>query len=110
MIGTVVRRTLVLALIWALTPGFAEASVDLVHQLRAGHTAHTAAPADDHEQDEEHGCTGAFHLCGCHSSQAFQPNAFKHLKQTPATTATWGSLSSLHPDPHQATVFRPPKS
>lgn len=66
-------RLLVLALAALLTPGFVEAAENLWHLAAAGHGAHASDAGPSHRpQDEEHGCTGTFHLCSCHPAPAWR--------------------------------------
>lgn len=67
------RRPAALLLLWLLTPGPSELGRDLWHLAWDGHTAHAA----EHAADEpvpvapEHGCSGAIHVCACHTTTPF---------------------------------------
>ncbi len=65
------RRALVVLLVMlvsvAMTPGVRELVLDLAHLVGDGHTAHVDECGDAHDEDE-HGCTGPFHVCACHAS------------------------------------------
>lgn len=68
-----VRRILpfvAVALIYLMTPASGEIVENLVHLVATGHAAH-AAHDEPHQQGPEHGCSGPFHVCACHSSVAF---------------------------------------
>lgn len=63
----VVPRLVILGIVWMMTPGLTEATENLWHLVRSGHTAHSVEAGPDHApEDDEHGCSGAFHLCSCH--------------------------------------------
>ncbi len=71
-----VRLLLVPALVALLTPGLVEAAENLWHVVESGHAAHAADAGRDHlPQDEEHGCSGTFHLCSCHPTPAGRQTA-----------------------------------
>ena len=60
-------RLLVPLLVCALTPGFGEMVENLWHLALTGHSAHAVEQGADHEpSNDEHGCSGTFHLCSCH--------------------------------------------
>lgn len=62
-------RLLVLGLVLAMTPGLAEVVENVAHLAVSGHGAHAADQGPDHEPTgDEHGCSGTFHVCSCHSS------------------------------------------
>lgn len=64
-----VRCGLVFLLLLALAPGFGEVVENVLHLLTEGHAAHARSHDDDHAaKGPEHGCTGTFHMCSCHSS------------------------------------------
>lgn len=71
MIKKIIIRVFVLGLAWTLVPGLAETTENAWHLATAGHTAHAPSQGDDHAPaGDEHGCTGAFHLCSCHHTLA----------------------------------------
>jgi hypothetical protein len=64
-------RLLVVVLILGLTPGLLEAAENVWHLVATGHSAHAPDQGADHSPEgDEHGCSGAFHLCSCHHSLA----------------------------------------
>lgn len=66
-----VSRVLVLLLACALTPGLGEVVENAWHLVAAGHAAHASQEGPGHAPaGDEHGCSGAFHLCSCHHSLA----------------------------------------
>lgn len=66
-VRSLLRPLVVATLAWLLVPGLSEATENLWHLLRTGHGAHDLSAGAGHApQDEEHGCTGTFHLCSCH--------------------------------------------
>jgi len=64
-------RLLVAGLVLGLTPGLLEAAENVWHLAATGHSAHAPDRGADHSPaGDEHGCSGAFHLCSCHHSLA----------------------------------------
>src|SRR5688572_3511361 len=64
-------RILALALVLAILPTTGEMLELVVHLARHGDVAHEVG--DDHGSapmgTDEHGCSGTFHLCPCHTAQ-----------------------------------------
>ncbi len=62
-------------LVYAMTPGMAEAAENIAHLITHGDTAHGdghEGGADDRRDgSDEHGCSGPFHACACHNSGLF---------------------------------------
>ncbi|MBT8451571.1 MAG: hypothetical protein KJO40_06365 [Deltaproteobacteria bacterium] len=58
-------------MVYAMAPGASEIVENVFHLLAEGHAAHALADADHEPQGEEHGCSGTFHMCHCHSSVTF---------------------------------------
>lgn len=68
------RRGLVFVLLLALAPGLGEVVENVVHLVVHGHLAHAEAQGDHHaERLPEHGCSGTFHLCSCHTARGLRP-------------------------------------
>lgn len=66
---TFLRPLMVVALVWGLVPGMSEATENLWHLVRTGHSAHDLSAGQGHApHGKEHGCNGTFHLCSCHHS------------------------------------------
>ncbi len=62
-------------LVHGLVPGLAEAGETLVHYVRTGHVAHTAADRGDlGDQGTEHGCGTTQHHCACCETQLVAPS------------------------------------
>jgi hypothetical protein len=99
-------------LIYLMTPSAGEITENLLHLLRTGHTAH-AIQDDAHQPvDPEHGCSGPFHVCACHSSTAFTLARVTVDVGSPLRNETevgWRSESTLS-EGHLEDVFRPPIS
>ena len=98
-------------LAYVMTPMSVEATESLMHLLVDGHTAHSVAD-DAHQPDEaEHGCSGSFHMCPCHSSVAFmalpQPLAIE-VVFVRVDAGFGGVTEALPADGYLETVFRPP--
>ena len=62
------RRAVVVLCLVSLSPVSLEAVEWLGHLIKYGDFVHGHASGadDDAAPDDEHGCTPAFHLCGCH--------------------------------------------
>ncbi len=58
-----------MALLYVMTPGSTEIAQNVYHLVFEGHDAHDHP---EHAEDEEHGCSGPYHMCACHSTVAFQ--------------------------------------
>lgn len=105
-------RLLVLIIIWMMTPGLTEAAESLWHVIEAGHTAHAPGAGPDHAPEgDEHGCSGAFHLCSCHHTP---PSAFALAigdhEVDPATGGP-GPLIRCHgQNPDLPGPYRPPQA
>jgi hypothetical protein len=77
---TSANMLLVSVLVLLVTPGLIEAAENVWHLAVAGHTAHSPDAGADHQPtDDEHGCTGSFHLCSCHRTPPSQTEARAHL-------------------------------
>jgi hypothetical protein len=71
-VRSLVRFIAVATLVCLLVPGLGEAAENLWHVVRTGHSAHDLSAGEQHVPDEdEHGCTGTFHLCSCHQTLAY---------------------------------------
>lgn len=106
-----VIRLLVMVLVWTLTPGLAEVAENVWHLATTGHAAHAVEQGADHEPvGDEHGCTGPFHLCSCHHSQAFDLlPALEALRQGPQRRAVTSATPDLPLDPTLPRLDRPPR-
>lgn len=104
-------KLLVLGLVWGLTPGLTEVTENLWHLAASGHSAHAAEEGPDHApQDEEHGCTGTFHLCSCHHSQASDrlPASLPRLEDPGHAVIRPRTSDAPEPSPHR--LDRPPRA
>lgn len=89
-----VRRLAAFLLVWALFPGVGEVAENVVHLSLHGHLAHAVGHEDDHAHSgAEHGCTGPFHICSCHSSTPFE------LTRTAKLPALRGVLAEREAQP-----------
>lgn len=66
-----VFRYIAVLLVFLMTPAAGEVAENIVHFVVNGHTAHAVDDAAHQPDDREHGCSGLFHVCGCHSSVPF---------------------------------------
>lgn len=105
-------RLLVFALAWLVTPGLTEATENLWHLLQAGHGAHAQAQGADHApEDAEHGCSGTFHLCSCHSAPAPALTAgLPRLGELDDAEGVRRSSAQHLSDPHRSPPDRPPQA
>lgn len=112
IVRILIARLLVLALVWALVPGLAEATENLWHLAAAGHVAHAAAAGEDHApRGDEHGCSGSFHLCGCHhSTTPILADAVSAHSALRAGGRPAGFRPAPSPDPLRAGPYHPPRS
>jgi hypothetical protein len=103
----------------AMMPGLGELVDDAVHFLRTGHTEHSDvhfdghgdAHPDGHHLDEEHGCSGAFHLCSCHQSPTFLgAPLLPDLRSAAVDVVRPSRLSTRGPDGVREDVARPPRA
>jgi len=79
----------VFALLLALAPGLGEVVENLFHLAIEGHAAHALGHGDSHAaRGPEHGCSGTFHLCSCHSSSTGLRPARSPRAQAPDVIAT----------------------
>jgi hypothetical protein len=97
-------------LIYLMTPSAGEITENLVHLLTKGHTAHAVRDDAHQPTDPEHGCSGPFHVCTCHSSTAFTvARATVDVGATirNETEVGWSTESTLS-EGYLEAVFRPP--
>jgi hypothetical protein len=107
-----VRWLLVAMLLHGLVPGLAEAGEALVHYVRTGHVAHTAADRGDlGDQGPEHGCGTTQHRCTCCATQLVEParKVVVATAEVPAAPALPDAKRELAPR-EPARPFRPPIS
>jgi hypothetical protein len=105
-----VLLTTVVVLIYTMTPSAGEIAESVVHLVTEGHTAH--AVEDDAHQPEgaEHGCSGPFHVCSCHSTTAFTAAFAAADLGAPVLKETelgWW-YEDAPPERYLESVFRPP--
>ncbi|QQR89792.1 MAG: hypothetical protein IPJ88_16690 [Myxococcales bacterium] len=101
--------SLVLAL--QFVPGLGELVESAVHFAVHGHSAHALSDTEHQSQEAEHGCSGPFHLCPCHSTVAYTMQAAVSGVVAPArddARPKWWIDGDGPTDAHLAGVFRPP--
>jgi hypothetical protein len=102
----VTRYRVLAALLAALmVPGAAELAADALHLFATGHTEH------DHETpvDAEHGCSGPFHACGCHSTAPFVDASDFAVGGAPALSVRFDAPTcDAPPAAHAPGPYRPP--
>ena len=94
-----------------MTPGLTEASENLWHLIRAGHTAHSLDAGPDHApKGDEHGCSGTFHLCSCHHSSCTTVPRTLASHELHATDGGGQPIVCRCQSPDLPGLFRPPKA
>lgn len=94
--------------LYVMIPGAGEFAENLMHFAAHGHAAHAVDDAEHEPQGDEHGCSGPFHVCQCHSSVSFL------LVDAPAVLAVPDSKQHYWCDTvaeaagHPKSLFRPP--
>lgn len=84
----------------------------VVHWVEHGDLAH--GERDGHERSalgsDEHGCTGTFHLCGCHSASVISPAAQAQSTRPPPAQSRQGFFAHFDRDGLGAAAppIRPP--
>jgi hypothetical protein len=101
---------LVAVLVWSLTPGLNELAENIWHLAVSGHSAHAIEQGEDHAPEgDEHGCSGTFHLCGCHHSPPTEL-AGRPVDSIPAPSARLMGLATTPSiEPFLAGLLRPPR-
>ncbi len=97
-------------LIYLMTPGSGELVSDVVHLVSSGHTPHAEEHADHEDGAPEHGCSGPFHVCSCHTTPHFVAQARSAAVPHPSGGpghALFGS-DVLHGGDFARGLFRPP--
>lgn len=95
---------------WQMVPGSNEILENVFHLAREGHLAHALPDAEHQSTDVEHGCSGPFHLCPCHTSISFLTGVFAGEDQPQACSepgVSWCTHDS-DADAHLSGIFRPP--
>lgn len=108
-----VRRVLphvALLLVYLMTPSAGELLENVVHLVTKGHAAHAFHDDAHTPTDPEHGCSGPFHVCCCHSSIVFTAPLVAADVSAPVATDTnlGGRHESVLPHGHLRRLFRPP--
>jgi len=91
----VVKRLLAIILVLALWPALGELIELAAHAVEHGDLAH----ADDDEHDaaplgeDEHGCSGSFHLCPCHHPSPVVNSTVAAAVESEATSALSAHLA-----------------
>jgi hypothetical protein len=67
-----------------MTPGALELTENAIHLVTHGDRAHAGADHGEDSDTDEHGCSGTYHACTCHSSPQFADNAVAIRAVAPA--------------------------
>lgn len=107
---SVVRAVVAVTLLGLVTPGAIELVEDVAHFVMHGDSLHDGA------HDEQHCCSGAFHVCSCHVHAMALPAT--DVRATPVGTNTaFHPAREAHPRPlsaggpaegHLRDMIRPP--
>ncbi len=97
-------------LILGMTPTV-ELLENVVHLAFEGHTAHALPDLEHEKEGAEHGCSGTFHICSCHTSPVFL-EAAEAVLDTPVKAATTRVHfeADVPSEGHDRRLFRPPIS
>ena len=107
---TLVRSAVAALLLLVLCPGVGELAENAGYLLSHGHLAHASSDDhDDHPAGPEHGCTGTFHMCPCHSTPlTLLPTADlkgpAHLRADVIAEQRFGTGAGISGE-----VYRPPR-
>jgi hypothetical protein len=96
---------------YLMVPSSGELTELAVHVLEHGDSAHSESAGHERpDGDDEHGCSGTFHLCLCHHTSGFIAHVpIPALFEAPSIerpVTTW-----RHDAPHSVAhsdIFRPP--
>jgi hypothetical protein len=113
MSHNVVRKfsqVLVIVLASQMVPGAGEFLESAVHLVQTGHTAHALADGEHDPEGAEHGCSGPFHVCQCHSTIAFTaaPETSGLVAPASAYRDVGWWLDDTYAEGHRSGIFRPP--
>ena len=89
-----------------MTPASAEIAGHLVHFVTEGHSVHEHV---EHTENKEHGCSGPYHMCVCHTTVVFvvaKPSTEASPSIENAEDIPLADQGSA--DGHRRAVFRPP--
>lgn len=97
-------------MIFAMAPGATEVVENVLHLFAEGHAAHALADADHERQGDEHGCSGTFHMCHCHSVVSFLTGASSPEVEAASEHRhdVLCSVDDTRADGCSAEMFRPP--
>lgn len=96
--------------IYVMAPGAGELAENVIHFAAHGHSAHAVDDADHEPQGDEHGCSGPFHFCQCHSSVSFVlADGLADLTVPDLQQHFWHDTTAKA-DGHPSSLFRPPNA
>ena len=96
-------------MVYQMTPGAGELTENIVHLVTSGHTAHTLHDGHQEPTSDEHGCSGPFHVCECHSTTNFLVAAVGQIVISPRPIDDPARHTAhTKADGFVAGVFRPP--
>jgi hypothetical protein len=75
-------------MVYAMTPGALELTENAVHLVRHADTAHADGDHAEDSDRDEHGCSGTYHACTCHSSPHFVDNSVAPRAAAPLPAPT----------------------
>lgn len=100
------------ALAVIISPLTGEVAENVIHLLREGHAAHADDADVDHDHaptNDEHGCSGPFHVCACHQNGAFESVEGAQLGPPPLRVVDGGGAELCEPPAADVrALYRPP--
>ncbi len=100
-----------IAILILMFPGSVELVEDGIHWITDGHTTHDTSTEHHREGPaDEHGCSGPYHICICHSSSPFITRAAPADpgKRALRSCEMIELVDAPSPSSHLDRLFRPP--
>jgi hypothetical protein len=100
------RSSVIALLLYSMTTASGEIAEHIIHMITEGHSVHEHI---DHTADKEHGCSGPYHMCVCHSTILFVVSA-PAVETMPVhgNPNIFALVEQVEGDSHQRSLFRPP--
>lgn len=97
---------------YLMAPGSGELTENAIYLVTEGHTAHAVDEAEHQSTNDEHGCTGIFHTCQCHTSVLFNlPTTISTVEYLPTTVLTYRmNIQGIRAEGHMRDLERPPRA
>lgn len=103
---------IVFTLVYLLTPGAFELTENVLHLVGHGDTAHGEAGHSGAESSDEHGCSGPYHFCICHTSVTFLGGSIVSvaLDEPPSVALGLSDPGDVSDSGYAHRIYRPPRS